>query len=431
VKRDARRSTSSSLPTGPIQSLAAVLSELRKAGSCTRSELGERTALSRAVVSQRVTELVARGLIEEGEQGESSGGRAPRLLRFRAEAGSLLVADVGATAAAVAITDLGGNILDFLREPIEVAQGPDVVLGRVRELFDQLRERADDASYAPLWGIGIGVPGPVEFSTGRPVSPPIMPGWDQFPIRTYFADYKVPIWVDNDANLMALGEVTAGIARGHEALIYVKIGTGIGAGLIVKGRLHRGAEGCAGDVGHIQITDDPTVICRCGNVGCLEALAGGAAIARMAEAAAREGTSAILASAMADKGYLTAADVGWAATHGDQTSVEMVGRAGRLVGGMLATLVNIMNPSLIVIGGGVSLVGDLLLASIRQSVYGRSLPLATRSLTIQRSSLGPRGGVTGAAALVADQLFSPSLLGAWLAQGQPVGRPELAAAAVG
>ena len=138
-----------------------------------------------------------------------------------------------------------------------------------------------------LWGIGIGVPGPVEFGSGRPISPPIMPGWDGYPIRERFTQrYRAPVWVDNDVNLLALGEWRSGVASGHDNVVVVKIGTGIGAGIISDGRLHRGAQGSAGDVGHIQVTDDPAVLCRCGNVGCLEALAGGAALGRAGEAAA-------------------------------------------------------------------------------------------------------------------------------------------------
>jgi glucokinase-like ROK family protein len=409
-----------------LDSLVAVLDEIRGRHAKTRPELIERTGLTRAIVAQRVQELIDHGLVEEGETGESSGGRAPRLLRFRAEAGQLLVADLGATGARVALTDLSGTIVSQKRVAISIADGAERVLGEVDTLFDELYSAADTAG--PLWGIGVGVPGPVQFSTGRPVSPPIMPGWDSFPIREHFARYDVPVWVDNDVNVMALGELRAGLARNHRTVVYVKIGTGIGAGLIVDGHLHRGAEGSAGDVGHIAVTDDPSVVCRCGKIGCLEALAGGGAIARAAEAAALDGRSGVLAQALAEHGSLSAKDVGWGATHGDQTSVELIGQAGRLVGGMVATLVNVLNPSLIVIGGGVSRVGDLLLATIRQSVYGRSLPLATRSLSIQRTSLGDRCGVIGAASMVADELFSRELLGTWLPAGHPVGMPELAAA---
>ena len=392
-----------------IAGLAAILDYVRAHGSTTRTELASATGLSRAVVVQRVSELVERGLLESGEIGPSTGGRAPRTVRFRSSAGHLLVADLGATSIDVAVVDLSSTVLAHASEPADVAAGPGVVLRRVEVLLEQCLAEVDELPGA-LLGIGIGVPGPVEFGSGRPVAPPIMPGWDQYDLRGHFASYAVPIWVDNDVNVMALAEIRAGIARGHENVVFIKIGTGIGAGIVVRGMLHRGAQGCAGDVGHIQVTDDQSVICRCGNVGCLEALAGGAALARDGEALAQDGRSPHLAKVLEDKGAVEARDVAVAASHGDVASIELITNAGRLVGSMLAGIVNFFNPSLVVIGGGVAGSGDLLLATIRESVYRRSLPLATRDLLITRSSLRDLAGVTGAAAMVTDQLFAPPRL---------------------
>jgi glucokinase-like ROK family protein len=279
-----------------------------------------------------------------------------------------------------------------------------------------------------LWGIGIAVPGPVEFETGRPISPPIMPGWDGYPIRERFGlRYQAPVWVDNDVNVLALGEWRSGVASGHDNVVVIKVGSGIGAGIISDGRLHRGAQGSAGDVGHIQVVDDPSVVCRCGNIGCLEALAGGGALARDAESAAREGRSPFLRTVLEEKGSLDAADVARGATHGDPTCVELLTNAGRLVGHMLASVVNFFNPSLIVIGGGVAGAGDQLLATIRETVYRRSLPLATRELVVKRSELGDRAGVVGAAAIVTDELFRASHLTQWLGVGTPNGGHVVAA----
>ena len=252
-----------------------------------------------------------------------------------------------------------------------------------------------------LWGVGIGVPGPVEFRTGRPISPPIMPGWDGYPVRERFvARHAAPVWVDNDVNLLALGEWRSGVAVGHDNVVVVKIGTGIGAGIISDGRLHRGAQGSAGDVGHIQVVDDASVICRCGNVGCLEALAGGAALGRDGEAAALEGRSDRLRAALDQHGGVTAEDVARAASFGDPVAVALLQSAGRRVGLMLASVVNFFNPSLIVIGGGVAQSGDQLLAAIRETVYRRSLPLATRELldpavVARRAGRGHRRVVDG------------------------------------
>jgi glucokinase-like ROK family protein len=416
------------LPDEALDALVVVLDEVRLGRSRSRSELVARTGLGRAIVAQRVGELLERGLVVEGDVGPSTGGRPPRQLSFRAGAGHVLVADLGATSIDVAVTDLDGRILGHHDEPARIEAGPERGLDRVDELFD-LMLRTTQAIPGPLWGIGIAVPGPVEFQTGRPISPPIMPGWDGYPIRDRFAErYRAPVWVDNDVNVLALGEWRSGVAAGHDDVVVIKIGTGIGAGIISGGRLHRGAQGSAGDVGHIQIVDDPSVICRCGNVGCLEALAGGEAIGRAGEAAALDGRSLRLRTALDQRGSVTAEDVARAASYGDPVAVALLQSVGRRVGSMLASVVNFFNPSLIVIGGGVANSPDLLLAAVRETVYRRSLALATRELLIQRSSLGGLAGVIGASSMVVDQVFSRDAIGAWIAEGDPFGVPEVALA---
>ena len=407
------------LPADALDSLAVIVDEIRLGQSRSRSELVERTGLGRATVGRRIGELLERGLVVEGDLGPSTGGRPPRQLRFRAEAGHLLVADLGATSIDVALTTIDGRILGHRDEPARIEDGPDAILGRVDELFDSLK-RTTPWIPGSLWGIGIGVPGPVEFGTGRPISPPIMPGWDGYPIRTRFARrYGAPVWVDNDVNVLALGEWRAGVAAGHDNVVVVKLGTGIGAGIISDGRLHRGAQGAAGDVGHVQVVDDPAVVCRCGNIGCLEALAGGAALARDGEAAALAGRSAQLQSALDLRGAISAEDVARAASFGDPLAVHLFAAAGQRVGAMLASIVNFFNPSLIVIGGGVANGPEQLLAGIRETVYRRSLPLATRDLLVRRSSLGGLAGVIGGASMVVDELFARDALARWIEAGDP------------
>jgi glucokinase-like ROK family protein len=414
-----------------LDSSVHVLDVIRRGRARSLAEVAEQTGLSRSVVAQRVDDLVGRGLVVEGAAGPSTGGRPPRRFAFQADAGRVLVADLGATSIDVAITDLAGRVLGHYAEPSDVGLGPEAVLDRVEELLTELR-RTTHGGGAPVWGVGVGVPGPVEFSSGRPVSPPIMPGWDGYPVRDRFAErYDAPVWVDNDVNVLALGEWRSGIAQGHDDVVVVKIGTGIGAGLISGGRLHRGAKGSAGDVGHIQVVDDATVVCRCGNVGCLEALAGGAAIGRQGEAAAREGRSDRLSAALAEYSRLTAEDVARAAAFNDPVASEILGSAGRRIGAMLASVVNVFNPSLIVVGGGVAQSGDQLLVALRETVRRRSLPLATRELGIERSSLGGLGGVIGASTMVVDQVFARDSMARWIEAGVPAGMPGVASAPVG
>jgi glucokinase-like ROK family protein len=404
--------------------MVTILDEIRSSGSRSRTELAARTGLTRGVIAQRIAELRELGLITESHDAPSTGGRPPRRVRLRADAGHLLVADLGATSIDVAVTDLEGRILGHRDEPADVAAGPERCLGRIEELFDQLTDATRELP-GRLWGVGIGVPGPVEFQSGRPVSPPIMPGWDGFPVRERFAErYGAPVWVDNDVNILALGEWRSGIAVGHDNVVVVKIGTGIGAGIISNGRIHRGTQGAAGDVGHIQVVGDgASIVCRCGNVGCLEALAGGAALARDGESAAVSGRSNRLRVAFDQHRTVTAEDVARAASFGDPIALGLLQAAGHRVGLVLASVVNIFNPSLIVVGGGVAQGGDQLLAAIRETVYRRSLPLATRDLVVQRSSLGALAGVIGASAMVLEQLFSRDAVARWLARHRE-GRPH-------
>jgi glucokinase-like ROK family protein len=397
-----------------LDATALVLDAIRLGRCSSRGQIVERTGLSRAVVAQRIAELVGYGIVEESGLGQSTGGRPPRQLRFRAEAGHVLTADLGATSIDVAVADLAGTVLAHAAEEADIAAGPERILTDVERLFGEVSRSLSDV--APLRGIGIGVPGPVEFSTGRPVSPPIMPGWHDYPIRARLERrYDAPVWVDNDVNIMVLGEWRFGVARGHRNVVWIKVGTGIGAGLISDGALHRGANGAAGDVGHIQVVDE-SIVCRCGNLGCLEALSGGAALARDGEAAARDGRSRWLNEALQREGSINAATVSLGATHGDLACVELIQGSGRQIGRMLASVVNFFNPSLIVVGGGVTGAGNLFLATIRETVYRRSLPLATRELQVLPSVLGPMAGVVGAATMVADELFSRDQLGATLAR---------------
>ena len=428
LRRPANGHVRPSFPDDALDGLVRILDEVRLGHARSRGELAALTGLGRGVVAERVGQLLDRGLLLEGDLAPSTGGRPPRSLHFAEEAGHLLVADLGATSVDVALTTLGGRLIARRAEPTDVGLGPEPVLRQVDTLLRGLLEAVGSAAPGPLWGIGIGVPGPVEFRTGRPVAPPIMPGWNDYPVREHFADrHGVPVWVDNDVNIMALGEVRAGTAVGHENVVVVKVGTGIGAGIVSEGHLHRGAQGSAGDVGHIQVSEDPEVVCRCGNRGCLEALAGGAAIARQGEAAARDGRSRRLGAVLAESGRITALDVAREASHGDPVAVDILQAAGHRIGAMLASVVNFFNPSLIVIGGGVAGSGDHLLASIRETVYRRSLPLATRDLAIRFSSLGELAGISGAAAMAADQLFSRDVFARWVEKGSPAGMPGVAA----
>ncbi len=403
--------------------LVPILRLIRARRANSRPALARSTGLGRTVVAQRVGALMDVGLVTEGDTDQATGGRPSRSLEFNSGRGAYLVAGLGATAMNAAITNFAGDIVEQRHEDIDIAAGPEAVLAVVERIFDTL-----SANHPALriWGIGIGLPGPVEFATGSPTSPPIMPGWDRYPVRMRLSSrFNAPTWVDNDVNILAMGELSRGLAVNVQDAIFVKIGTGIGAGLISHGHIHRGAQGAAGDIGHVLVAEDTNQVCRCGKLGCLEALAGGHAIARQGDEAARAGASPFLAGLLKDNHAITSADVSQAANHGDRAASEILDHAGRLVGQTIAAMVNFYNPSLVIVGGGVTNAGDTFLASIRQSIYTRSLPLATRDLRIPRSELGDLGGIYGAAAMVTDEILSAHLLPHWIDRGSTEGMPEL------
>jgi len=411
-----KKTTTFSLDADGADYLAQIISHVRSARSTTRPEIALSTSLSRTLATKFIDIACELNLIRNGELAQSTGGRAARLLNFNESAGSILVAELGATGFQVAASDLSGNLIGSSYIEADVSKGPEFVLSLVEKSFDSIIAKYNIKN---LWGIGIGVPGPVEFANGIPVSPPIMPGWDKHPIRNRLSNqYKVPVWVDNDVNLMALGEHALRKNSITNELIFVKIGSGIGAGILTHGQLHRGAQGCAGDIGHIALAGN-NVTCRCGNLGCIEAVAGGLAIVRDAELAISSGESTYLAKIKKGKNKLLIQDVIEGSLSGDRWCVERIIKAGNDIGTVLATLVNFHNPSLIVIGGSVSAAGDKLLASIRESVLNRSLPLATRDLQIRISEFPEESGLVGAVEMVMNELFSAQILRKWIAVGHP------------
>lgn len=394
------------------QTLLHILDLVRSGAAVTRPSLVRTSELGRAVITQRLDQLIALDLIVEGDVLAVPRGRSPRGLQFNKRRGYVLAADIGAQGMFIGLSDLAGGILERVYLPHDVGTGPDQTLKVVISEFDKILDNRADFD-VQVWGIGIGIPGPVEFATGRAVSPPIMPGWNEFDIRRVLQErYGVPVWIDNDVNVMALGELRAGAAMGHRDVVVVKLSTGIGAGLISNGVLHRGAQGAAGDIGHVKVSDDPATVCRCGNAGCLEALAGGWSLSQRGAELAASGESPFLAERAVDHPLATA-DIVAAAASGDRVSVLLMRESARLVGDTLARIVNFYNPSLILLGGRLMLAGDAYLATVRNIVYSRSLPLATRELVIAKVALGERAALHGATALAIDEIFRPSYFASW------------------
>jgi glucokinase-like ROK family protein len=383
-----------------------VIRALRRQGNISRIDLSNITGWSKAKATQEIRSLIEQGYLVEKGEGVSKGGRKPRLLYINDELGYIAGIDIGATSVDLALADVCGKILQRRSEPADVRQPPDVVLGRCAKILCEMTV-AQSCGPEQILGIGVGVPGPVDFTHAVLVAPPLMPDWENFGIRDFFKKTfsAAFVAVDNDVNIMALGEQRYGAGMNIDHFIFVKVGTGIGAGIISNGRIHRGNDGSAGDIGHICV-DKQGTICRCGNRGCLEAMAAGPAIVERALEAARNGTSQILSRMrVSNNGILRPEDVNAAIREGDEAALEIIRSSGQMIGDVLASLVNFFNPSHIFIGGGIANFGNHLLVAVRRAVLQRSLPLATSGLDIVFSRLGSDAGVLGAIMLALEYLF--------------------------
>jgi len=349
----------------------------------SRAELARLSGLAASSVSLRVEQLIDAGLFAEEGAGASRGGRRPRRLRLAREAGVFLVADLGAHHARLAAADLAGTPLAVADLACDIAVGPERTLTAVVESLRALA-REHGLHDVPVRGVGIGLPGPVDPATGQVVSPSRMPGWNDFPVRDFVTGHTgVPALVENDANLMAVGE-HRGSWPALDNVMVIKLGSGIGCGVIVAGRLHRG-RGAAGDISHVRILSEATVDCSCGHPDCLEAHASGAALAA---SLAAQGIAVEHPSQIVD----LVAD-------GVPQATSAVRTAGRLIGDVLTALVNFFNPDALVIGGSLSN-AEPLVATIRGVIYERCLPLATRNLEIATSRAGRDASVLGAGHLL-------------------------------
>ncbi|OAS24548.1 hypothetical protein A8708_10950 [Paenibacillus oryzisoli] len=384
---------------------ASVLQMIRRAKSpLSKVEIAEELGVSLSAISVHVERLLKENLIEMSRIGVSSGGRKPKEYALNKDFGLIVSIELETTLVHIALTNFNCEVLCLTSSDIEITDGPDIVLTRIHEHVEQML-LDNDIDKASIKGIGIGIPGPVDFSMGIPISPPIMPGWDQYPIREFWAKYfDCPCYVDNDVNIMALGEHAKGLKFEVNNVIFIKIGSGIGSGIIYDGVLYRGSTGSAGDIGHFDIGSD--VVCWCGNKGCLEASAGGKALISKGKERAIFHNSGYLLDILNSRGELSMEDIGAGLLQLDSSCVELVRESGALIGKVIASIVNFANPDLIVIGGRIAEFGDIFLAAIRQSVYQRSLPLATRNLIINKSSLGNMAGLIGGAFMTIDQIIT-------------------------
>jgi predicted NBD/HSP70 family sugar kinase len=376
-----------------------VFSLIRDGVATTRSELRRHTGLSRTAVAARVAALSERGLVVEREEGLSTGGRPPTLLTFNADAGVVLSAAIGRSRTRLAVCNLAGDILVLSDLDQEVGTGPDDLMPDVVKRLEAL---LDESGHPPdtVHGVGLSLPGTVDQERGCSLDSPVMSGWDGVALEPYFRDLTAaPILVDNDANVIALAE-RHGDRRGVDDLLLLKISTGLGAGIISGGVLQRGAVGAAGEFGHNKTPAAAGVPCRCGDTGCLEAIAGGWALVR----------------ALQQQGHAVGhvRDVVELANHGEPEARRLIRESGRHVGEVIAGAVNLLNPAVVVIDGDMSRAYDILVAGLRETLYGNATALATRVLQVVPATYGDRSGVIGSAALILNRILSADAIDASL-----------------
>jgi predicted NBD/HSP70 family sugar kinase len=377
-----------------------VLDLIRERRAFTRGDVLDITGMSRMTVATRIDALLDAGLIVESGTEKVTSGRPSRRLEFNTAHAHVIAANVDTTHTTVALTDLAGRVTAEERIEVAVADGPDVTLNAIAEHAKRLLSRAG-IRREHVAAIALSIPGPVDPDTERPSQPPIMPGWDAYPIPDHLRDaLGVPVLVSNDADAAALGEQRAAHPDSR-SLCFIKVSSGIGTGIVLGGRAYRGTDGGAGDIGHVKIAGHDDLVCQCGAHGCLAAAASGRAVAR--------------ALTELGKPAASASDVGTYLADGDPDAARLTQAAGRVIGEVVATVVSLLNPSEVVLGG--MLASPPLLAGVRETLYPRSLPRATRHLSISQSTLGEKATAVGLAAMVVEREYSASAVNAALARG--------------
>ena len=372
----------------------AAIDLIRFAGKgVSRTDIAEMLGLTRAGVTIIVNDLLDSGIILETNSRSTPSGRPPVVLELNPEYGFVAAIDMGATHLSVAVADFSARIIQEIEQSFEIDDGPEKCLKEVTHALQETVKKCG-IQIKDLSAVGISVPGPVVTDAGMVMAPPIMPGWDRVPIRdTLEKLWKVSVTINNDADLGALGEWAFGAGRGEKNLAFIKVGSGIGAGLIIDQQIYVGSTGSAGEIGHLTI-DKNGPLCACGNYGCLEAFASGKAIEIQAQQLVESGKRTLLTNSNQTK--ITVSDVADAARRGDLAAQEIIKRSGTFIGIAIAGLINLINPSIVIIGGGVAQAGDLLTGPIRQEVRERTLRASEHRVRITTAMLGRRSSLIGA-----------------------------------
>ncbi|WGW11452.1 ROK family protein [Saxibacter everestensis] len=366
---------------------ARVLALVASGRANSRAELCSVLGMAPSSISMAVAGLVRSGALTEAGEGDSTGGRRPRILSLGGQSNYVACADLGGHHLRVGIMSADGKLEASKTLPFDIGSGPEACLATLGIAFDQL---ITDRPGRTLMGLGISLPGPVNVEGGFVDSPSRMPGWHRFPFRDALAErFETTTVVENDANAMAVGEYSAQPNK-HRQMIVVKAGTAIGSGLIIDGQIYQGANGAAGDITHARTPAAGSYPCSCGNRGCLETIASGAAVARMlGERGTTINDSSDIVALVED-------------AHPEATA--LVRDSGRHLGSVMSAIVNFFNPSAVLLGGTFSTL-EPFVASFRSQLYEGCHPLVTKHLVIGTSLLGADSGLAGAGRLALHAAF--------------------------
>ncbi len=379
------------------QHRALLLRLLWRARETSRADLARKTGLSRSTISAIVADLLEGGLVEETHAGVSSGGRKPIVLTFCDDAHVLVGVDMGATHIGVVVTNLRAQVKGWAARPFPVRTKPLGALALIQELIDEALAQAK-APKAKVLGIGVGVPSPVHPDHPGQLLPLILPKWADVDLLDALQKmYGLPVFVDNDANLGALAEAWWGEGRHANNLAFIKVAYGVGSGLIIDGRIHRGQDGTAGEIGHTSL-DPNGPQCVCGLRGCINTLIGTQRLLELVvERAPKFPNSSLAGRKRPGLEHLVAG-----ARERDPLALEIMAHVGRVLGTAIANLLNLLAPEVVVLGGGLTEAGDALLAPILETVRATSLARPGAQTPIQVSTLGIQGIALGAATLALE-----------------------------
>lgn len=387
-----------------------VLNVIRDKGPLSRADVSRRTKLTRSTVSSIVSYLTKKNLVRETGLSSSGVGRRGILLELNPKAYYVVGIDLGTLNTIAAVVDLEGKIVERVEHPTNGEKNRDDVIERVKAAIHEVIS-ASNLNLQKIAGIGLAVPGLVDSKKGMILFIPNF-GWKDTPLREILEEeFHTPIFIDNNANAMALSEAQFGIGRGVKNFICVNIGIGIGSGVIINREIYRGETECTGEIGHTTV-DYNGPKCSCGNNGCLEVMAAGPAIARRAVKAIREGRKTVITELVEDNlNQITAAVVARAANQGDRLAREIMEKTGEYLGTGIANIINLFNPQMVIIGGGVAQAGSFIFDPLKRIMKKRAFSVPAKVVKIATPSLGRDCTVIGAASLVLKEIFkSPKVV---------------------